>query len=137
MYLVDTSVWVDFLQGRDNEAVEFLSDALQNPLAVGLSEQIYLEILQGAESIKAFDVLQAYFSGQQFYEFDNSLHSHESAARLYCNCRRQGITPRSAMDCLIAQCALEHNLVLLHKDRDYLNMRKILPELKQQHFLAV
>lgn len=136
MFLVDTSVWIDYLQGEDSEVVEYLEDALENPLAVGISDQIYLEILQGARSTKSFDVLQAYFSGQRFYDFENSRQSHESAAGLYFQCRRRGVTPRSAMDCLIVQCALEHDLILLHQDRDYIHMEKIVPDLKQHHFLA-
>ena len=55
MYLVDTSVWIDYINGIDKEHVAFLDQLLPNPLAVGLSELIYMEILQGARSQEAFD----------------------------------------------------------------------------------
>ena len=136
MYLVDTSVWIDYIQGRETEAVSFLDEILPNPLAVYLSEQIYLEILQGAKNEKSFVKLQRYFSGQQFCSFENSKESHAQAARLYFNCRRKGITIRSPIDCLIAQCAIENKLVLLHHDRDYIKLQKVVPKLKQKHFLS-
>jgi len=135
MYLVDTSVWIDYIQGRAARQVSFLDDLLKNPLAVGISDVIYMEILQGAKDQKTFDRLRSYFSGQLFYRFTDSELSHASAAQLFYDCRRQGITVRSALDCLVAQCAIEHELILLHHDRDFKHMAKIIPVLRQKHFL--
>jgi predicted nucleic acid-binding protein len=45
-------------------------------------------------------------------------------------CRRKGMTIRSTIDCLIAQIAIEHDLELLHSDRDFENMVSVIPELK-------
>jgi len=39
------------------------------------------------------------------------------------------------LDCLIAQCAIEHGLVLLHHDRDFLNMSSVVQAFRQKHFL--
>ena len=135
-YLVDTSVWLDFLQGQDSPQVSFLDDLLSNPLAVGITDLIFMEILQGARDQKVLDQLRSYFSGQRFYRFDDPATSHASAAQLYFDCRRQGITVRSTLDCLIAQCALEHDLILFHQDRDFRNIQIVRPELKQRHFLS-
>ncbi|NJO98787.1 MAG: PIN domain nuclease [Hyellaceae cyanobacterium CSU_1_1] len=38
---------------------------------------------------------------------------------MYYNLRRQGITVRNTIDCCIAASAIEHNLLLLHIDRDF------------------
>jgi hypothetical protein len=54
---------------------------------------------------------------------------------MYHDCRRQGVTVRSSLDCLIAQCAIEHGLTLLHNDRDYLGIALNAPALQQKHFL--
>jgi predicted nucleic acid-binding protein len=43
----------------------------------------------------------------------------EEAADLYRRARRAGLTVRSGVDCLIAACALRHDLTLLHHDRDF------------------
>ena len=52
------------------------------------------------------------------------------AARLYFDCRRAGVTLRSSVDCTIAQIALEHGAALLHNDRDFERIAKIVPQLK-------
>ena len=135
MYLVDTSVWVDYIKGKDTPVVEFLDTLLGAPMTVGISDLIYMEILQGAKSESGFNKLQRYFSTQQFYGFANPQSSYEAAAFTYFSCRRQGITVRSSIDCLIAQCALENELVLLHHDKDYKNLEKVIPQLRQKHFL--
>ena len=134
MYLVDTSVWIDYINGRDAEQVNFLDDLLKNPLAVGITDFIYMEILQGAKDQKSLDQLRRYFSGQQFYRFTDPEHSHASAAQIYFDCRRLGVTVRSTLDCLIAQCAIENALILLHHDRDFIQIAKLVPDLRHKHF---
>lgn len=135
MYLVDTSVWVDYINGTDSPVVEFLDTLLSAPMTVGITDLIYMEILQGAKSEAGFNKLQRYFSTQQFYGFADPQNSYEAAAFTYFSCRRQGITVRSSIDCLIAQCAMENELILLHHDKDYKNLEKVLPQLRQKHFL--
>ena len=136
MYLVDTSVWVDYLRGRDHPHVGFLRDLLSNPLAVGITHLIYMEILQGARDPAAFDRLQGYFGGQRLHSFEDLAASHAAAARLYLDCRRRGVTVRSAADCLIAQCAIESGLILLHHDRDFERIASVAPALVEKSFLG-
>ena len=135
MYLVDTSVWVDYIKGKDSEAVEFLDSVLQAPMDVGITEQILVEILHGAKSDSGFDKLQRYFSTQRFYGFSDSRLSHQLAAQIYFKTRRKGITIRSSNDCLIAQCAIENDVILFHQDRDFIDLGKVVPQLRQKHFL--
>jgi predicted nucleic acid-binding protein len=49
---------------------------------------------------------------------------------MYRSCRRAGKTPRSSNDCLIAQLAVEHALVLLHDDRDFEAIAAVIPDLR-------
>lgn len=135
MYLVDTSVWVDYLRGRDAPHVRLLDELLANPLAVGISDAIYMEILQGARDVKAFDRLRRHFSGLPFHRFEDPEAGHAAAARLYLDCRGKGVTVRSTLDCLVVQCAIEHGLVLLHNDRDFAQMGAVRKTLKQRHFI--
>jgi predicted nucleic acid-binding protein len=41
------------------------------------------------------------------------------AVDLYRSARRTGRTVRSSVDCLIAVCAIRHDLEVLHRDRGY------------------
>jgi hypothetical protein len=43
----------------------------------------------------------------------------EEAVDLYRRARRAGLTIRSGVDCIIAACAVRHDLELLHDDRDF------------------
>jgi predicted nucleic acid-binding protein len=59
--------------------------------------------------------------------------AHETAreaALLYARCRWQGITIRSPNDCLIAACAIEAGLPLLHADQDFGHIASIEPRLQ-------
>ena len=94
-----------------------------------------MEILQGAKSQNAFDRLRRYFSGQRFYRLKNADESHAVAAQMYFDCRRHGITVRSTIDCLIAQCAIEHELMLFHNDRDFKRIAGVITMLEHKHFL--
>jgi predicted nucleic acid-binding protein len=130
MYLVDTSVWIDFFKGRDEPAVLRLSALLEADTEIGLTSVIYQEVLQGARDETWFRRLQDYLSTQTLYQPLDPLESYEGAARIYFACRRKGITVRSTIDCLIARIALEHDLVLLHNDRDYEAIARVMPQFK-------
>ena len=56
--------------------------------------------------------------------------SYEQAVLMNFNCRRSGITIRSTIDLLIAWTAIEHDACLLQKDMDFVNLAKVVPELK-------
>jgi hypothetical protein len=47
------------------------------------------------------------------------------AVDLYRAARRAGLTVRSSVDCLIAACAIRHDLEVLHRDRDYTALAEI------------
>ena len=131
MYLVDTSVWIDFFKASANPAVERLKEVLSTGVETGVSTTILQEILQGTADERQFLKYRSYFETQPIYLPRDPIRSAIAAARLYFDCRRQGITVRSSNDCLIAQTALEHGLILLHTDEDFRHIGKVLKEFKQ------
>lgn len=130
MFLVDTSVWVDYLRGARTPRVRILTDLLGGEEIVGVAPIILQEILQGADSIDRFEKWRKYFAGLCCYTTADPVASHFAAARLYQTCRRAGRTPRSSNDCLIAQIAIENSLVLLHDDRDFDGIAAVAPGLR-------
>jgi predicted nucleic acid-binding protein len=130
VYLVDTSVWIDFLRGVSNGPVERLRGVLAARVPFGITSLIYQEMLQGADSDARFDELKSYLGSQRFYQPRDALGTSEAAARLFLDCRRKGVTVRSTVDCLIAQIAIEHELTLLHNDRDFDQMAQVVPALR-------
>ena len=61
----------------------------------------------------------------------NPIKAAIAAAGIYFDCRRRGITVRSSNDCLIAQTAVEYDLILLHNDEDFRRIRKVLKNLRE------
>lgn len=130
MHLIDTSVWIQYFRGGSSKAIEYFEHLLEYNMPFGLCHIIYQEILQGALTDQEFSQLGAFLRPQHFFEPKHPLKAHEAAANLYYQCRRKGITVRSTIDCLIAQIAIEHRLILLHEDHDFSNIAKVCPELK-------
>jgi hypothetical protein len=130
MYLVDTSVWVDYLRGNATPQVRALRDLLPGEQIVGVTPIVLQDLLQGAESDERFEKWRRFFGGLCCYSPRDAVNSHIEAARMYLLCRRAGKTPRSSNDCLIARIAVEHSLVLLHNDRDFEAIAAVIPELR-------
>jgi predicted nucleic acid-binding protein len=130
VYLVDTSAWLDYLKGIKSPVVTKLTEVLDRQIPFGITGVIYQEILQGAGTEEDFALLEEYFGTQRFYHPCDLVETYRSAAALYARCRRGGVTPRSTVDCFIAQVAIEHELQLIHSDRDFTAMARVIHELK-------
>lgn len=130
MYLIDTSVWIDYFRKNNSSAVKVFSKILDQKLPFGLTSVIYQEILQGAYSKRDFEKVADYLKTQRFFHPKEPILSYQAAAEIYFECRKKGITIRSTIDCLIAQIAIEHDLTLVHNDADYIHIKKMLNNLK-------
>lgn len=131
MYLVDTSVWIDFFKGHSTPAVERLASTLKTSAEIGISTMILQEILQGTANEQQFAKYRSYFESQRIYLPLNPIQTAIAAAGIYFACRRCGITVRSTNDCLIAQMAIEHNLILLHNDADFCAIASVISNLRE------
>lgn len=119
MILVDTSVLVDWLRGTTNPAGEKFDHLLDADQPFGICSIVCQEVLQGAKNRQEFDLLRGYLGTQRFFHPLHPTDSYIAAAEIYFACRRNGLTIRSTVDCLIAQIALENDVLLLHNDRDF------------------
>lgn len=124
MALVDSTVWIDLLRGNDSPAVMTLRRLLAEGQAV-TAPVILQEVLQGASSPANLQRLREHFLALPMVEPAPGGVTHAAAGELYARCRWQGVTPRSPHDCLIAQLAIEHDLPLLHDDRDFVALAGI------------
>jgi len=50
---------------------------------------------------------------------DGSIFGFQKETLLYRSLRRRGVTIRKPVDCMIASVAIEHDIPLLHNDRDF------------------
>ena len=125
MILVDSSVLIDFLKGRENSPVNRFIEVLDRGIPFGISPIAILEVLQGAATEKDYSTLRDYLGSQTVYGLEGGLESYARAAKIFFNLRRKGMSVRSSMDCLIAQTAVEHGLHLLHNDSDFDRIAKV------------
>jgi len=130
MILVDTSVLIDYFKGIESQPAIIFDNIIENKIPYGINDLIYQEVLQGSKTSKEFETLKEYLESLPFYYLQFGRDSYERAALLNFQCRRNGITIRSTIDLLIAETAIENNLYVLHKDGDFDNISKIIPELK-------
>ena len=130
MILVDTSVLINYLKDQKNEAVKQFEYILEKTLPYGINTFIYQEILQGAKTNKEYNILKEYFETISLYHLKYGKESYEQAALINIRCRENGITIRSTIDLLIAETTIENDLYLLHDDNDFMNMAKVIKELK-------
>ena len=115
MVLVDTSVWIETFRRRSPLALESVVD-LDDVVTCG---PVIQEVIQGFDDERAYRVARDAMLALPVLEDPLSLQVYEQAAHLYRRGRRAGKTLRSSVDCLIATCALLHDVEVLHADRDF------------------
>jgi len=125
MVIVDTSVWIDFLQGRETKEVEELESLLSQEKDVFITGIIVQEILTGIKEKK--DRIRVRKELEHFILINPTLETHIQAAEIFDACKKKGFTIRSVIDCLIAALAIEYELTLLERDKDYSYMAKVIP----------
>lgn len=129
MVLIDTSVIINYLKNVDDQYTNTLTFLIDNKYPIGINNFIYQEILQGAKSEKEYEILKQYLNQFHFYQLSGKS-SYEAAAMMNVQCRNSGITIRSTIDLLIAQTAIENDILLLTYDSDFYNMAKVIPQLR-------
>jgi predicted nucleic acid-binding protein len=118
LIVVDTTVWIDFFNGRNERYVERLAMMIQADVGIALTDVTLTEVLQGIrdeaqvrlfdDRLTAFDVLRL-----------ESLDDFHRAAQLYRAARRHGVTIRRTIDCLIASVCIREQLPIMHNDAEF------------------
>lgn len=121
MILVDTSVWIEVFRRRSPLDLEQV--AAWDDIATCLP--VVQEVLQGFQDERAFRMAGEAMLALPIVESPLSQPVFHEAVRLYRMARATGITIRSGVDCLIAACALRHDLEVLHRDRDFEALARI------------
>ena len=117
MVIVDTTVWVDYLNGISTLEVEWF-DRESERQRLGLLDLTVCEVLQGVSTDAA--AAHVFRTLRRFEIFDTGgIGLAAAAARNYRKLRARGRTVRKTIDCLIATFCLEHSHALLHCDRDF------------------
>lgn len=117
MVIADTSIWIDYFNGVDNQ----YTDALDNGLVEGIiaiGDIIFLEILQGFKSDNDYNLAKKTLSALEQYEMLGQ-NQVLNAANNYRELRKKGITIRKTNDVIIATFCIENKMPLLFLDKDF------------------
>ncbi len=124
MILVDSSVWIEYFNGRKTVRTGWLDTALGNePLVMG--DIILIEVLQGFQSDKDFNTAKKLLLAFPFVEMTGKELAIKSAMN-YRLLRKKGVTVRKTIDVMIGTFCLYHRISLLHSDKDFEPMEKYL-----------
>jgi len=129
MIMVDSSVWIDFFNGRDTLQSDFLNRILGNE-DVCIGDLIMTEVLQGFSFEHHVKVAYNLFNDLLFFDLVGKNVAFE-AARNYRELRKNGVTIRKTIDVIIGSFCIQKNIQLLHSDKDfepmikYLNLKSI------------
>jgi predicted nucleic acid-binding protein len=113
--LVDTSIWIEVLRARQPLDLEDVLDFDD----VVTCLPVIQEVLQGFRDERAYRQAREAMLSLPIVESPLEEEVFTNAVDLYRMARRAGVTVRSSVDCLIAACAIRHDVEVLHRDRDY------------------
>lgn len=124
MIVVDSSVWIDFFNGRHAPHVRRLQAILgTNEVIVG--DLMVCEILQGLASEQAARDVEALLRRFEIVSMVGDAIA-VAAARNFRLLRRRGITIRKTIDLLIGTWCIKNRATLLHNDSDFNPMARYL-----------
>jgi len=119
--LLDTSIWIEVFRARrplDLEAVIEFDDIVT-------CLPVIQEVLQGFRDETAYRRAREAMFSLPLVESSLGPDVFSEAVELYRAARRGGLTVRSSVDCLIASCAIRHDLEVLHRDRDFAALARV------------
>jgi len=117
MILIDTSVWIDFLGGRDTLHVKTVERLVESRKDICICGIVLTEVLQGIRENKEYERTKAVLLKLIFLPMIQE--TFFMAATIYRTCRSRGVTIRNATDCMIAATCIQHGVGLLHNDKDF------------------
>ena len=117
MVIVDTSVWVDFLNAVTNPETEWLDLHLDHE-RIGLTTIVLTEVLQGLRDEREAAAVQTELLKFEVIDVIDVALAAE-AAHNHRRLRQSGRPIRKTVDVLIATFCIRDQHSLLHRDRDF------------------
>lgn len=122
MIVVDSSVWIDFFNGRNVPQVRCLRMLLGSE-AIIVGDLMLCGVLQGLESESEAREIEALLRLFEIVPMGGEAVA-VLAAQNFRLLRRRGITISKTIDLLIGTWCIKNNIPLLHNDRDFRPMAR-------------
>jgi predicted nucleic acid-binding protein len=118
LILIDTSAFIEFLNRTGSPFDREIESLISNNEETAIADIVLTEVLQGIKDDKEYAEIRKSLLSFPVYSL-KSIDSYVAAADIYRKCRKKGVTIKNTVDLLIAQIALENDLILLHNDNDF------------------
>ena len=122
MVIVDSSVWIDYLNGNANIQTEWLESSLGEQ-EIGLTSLILCEVLQGIRHNRRFNETREVLIAFSVFE-GITANLAVASAQNFRILRHQGVTVRKTVDSIIATFCIQEGHQLLHHDSDFESFEK-------------
>lgn len=123
MIFVDSSVWIDYFNGRITKQTDLLNDFFLEREVIVIGDLVLTEVLQGFQDNRDFNKARKLLDSLFFRQMLGKKIAVKSAEN-YRTLRKKGITVRKTIDVIIATFCIENGLPLLHSDRDFRAMEE-------------
>jgi len=123
--LADSSAWVEFDRATGSAVDRRLTALIEGGGPLAVTDPVVMEVTAGARDDLAAARLRDLLLSFSFLPFDAAA-DFDAASRIYRACRRQGVTPRGLVDCMIAAVAWRHGATLLARDADLTRMADVM-----------
>lgn len=124
MILADTSAWVEYDRSTGSAVDQRLTQLIRDNGPLAVTEPVLIEVMAGARDDQREAALRRLLLRCVLLAFDTAA-DFDAAARIYRRCRREGVTPRGMVDCLIASVAYRHEATLLAQDGDLSRVARV------------
>jgi predicted nucleic acid-binding protein len=124
MILVDSSVWIDFFNGKEERHVEKLYALLGNEATV-TGELVMVDLVHGFKIDSQFLQAKEALETLPYFNLCNKEIVLQSAEN-YRILRKKGVTIRKTIDMILATFCTNNNIKLLHADKDFLPLEEFL-----------
>ena len=124
MIVADTSAWIDYVRGIDAPHTNLLDYELTHSRII-IGDLIICEFLQGFRQEKDLEEARKMMEHLEYHDLVGKAIAVQ-AARNFRTLRQNGITVRKTIDVLIATFCIENGYALIHNDRDFDPMERIL-----------
>jgi predicted nucleic acid-binding protein len=116
--VVDTSVWIDVLNGNNTAKARRCIELLEDGAPLALTDVVFAELLQGLRSRREAQRVERHLRLFPIIRLE-TLDDFSLAADLYRRARSAGLTIRRTLDCLIAAPCIREGFPILHADQDF------------------
>ena len=122
MIFVDSSVLIDYFNGKGNWQVEKLDEILEKEILI-IGDYVLVEVLQGFRNDKDYNTAKSVLDSFPCMSICGEEIAIKSANN-YRILRKKGITVRKTIDVIISTFCIENDFLLLHNDKDFFPIEK-------------